>query len=258
MINFKLILALIFIFSCYQTQAFADQIIKIRVTEFPPNYFRDKNGHWKGLGVELSSTIAKSAGFKPVFKNEPWARALESMKEGSIQYMTNMKKTDERSEFINWIGPVREGEVRLIVKKVNENLPIKTLNDFITVSKNKKRKFGYQEGFAYTEAFQRRFENDPEFKNIFEPIQTGELNFKKVMAGRILGFFETTISAEYRIKNDPDYKELVSHPFVLRRTPVYHGVSKKGVDGETLQKLLGAFDKSQKNGNIQRIIKKYQ
>ncbi|MEB8431918.1 transporter substrate-binding domain-containing protein [Cocleimonas sp. KMM 6892] len=258
MIHIKRILTFLIILSCYHTQVFAEQMIKIRVSEFPPNYYKDANGDWTGLGVELASAIVKKAGFEPVFINEPWARALESMKEGGLQYMTNLKKADGRSAFINWIGPVRNGEVRLIVKKSNEHLPIKSLNDFITISNNKKSKFGYLGNMEYTEEFKKRFASDPEFKESFEPIQSAELNFKKVMAGRIIGFFETTISAEYRIKNDPDYKELATHPFVLRRTPVYHGVSNKGVDKETLDKLRKAFDTLQKDGNIEKIVQKYQ
>ena len=62
-----LILVLLFLFPCFQDNvAAADEVINIRVTDFPPNYYKDENGNWTGLGVELSSIIVKTAGFKTI------------------------------------------------------------------------------------------------------------------------------------------------------------------------------------------------
>ena len=208
--------------------------------------------------MELSLLVVKTAGLKPDLVELPWKRGLIYMEHGKIQYMTNLAKTEERSKYMRWIGPFRRSSMVLIVKKGNEDLPIRSLDDIITVSRDRDKHFGLQVGIYYSEGFQRRIKSDKDFAEIFDCVGKGELNFKKVVHDRILGFFEAADSARYRIKNNPDYKDLAIHPFVLTRFPVYHGVTKNGVDDKTYKKLCDAFRELEQNRAFQPILDRYE
>ncbi|MFE8070468.1 transporter substrate-binding domain-containing protein [Marinobacteraceae bacterium S3BR75-40.1] len=232
--------------------------LKVRVTDFPPNYYQGPDGHWQGLSVELAAAIIERAGYRPVFVEQPWARGLKSMRSGTLHYMTNMQRTAERSEYLNWLGPVRQDEMVLIVHAKDRAMPVDSLEDMVRVCHQRKKRFGYQPGVFYSEEFERRIGQDPEFAACFEAISQGELNFRKVMTHRILGFFESRIAAIYRMQNNPDYRALALHPFVLSRSDVYHGISQAGVAPDVLKRLRQAYLALVNEGTLAEIVDRYQ
>ncbi len=240
----------------FSMNAFSQEVLKVRTAEWPPLYYQDNNENWTGLDVELMRALLKEAGMTPQFRKQPWARGLKDMKDGKTKLMMNLSKTEERSEYMHWIGPVREVPgMALIVKKGNESFPIKNLEDLTNVARNK-GKFGYQRGAHYSNEFNKRI-NDPEFAKYFEIISRAKLNAKKTLAGRILGFFESPLVMKYRIKNHVEYQNLAVHSFRFTREPgssnVYFGVSKAGVNMKTVNKLQAAFQKCNSNGTFQKI-----
>ena len=131
------------------------------------------------------------------------------------------------------------------------------MDDIIKVSKKLKRKFGHQIGAFWSEEFNSRLDKDPIFADCFEQVPKGEHNLKKLKNDRIIGFFEDKQGVEYRIKNDQDYAGVAIHSFILTRRPTYFGVSKKGVDIETLNKIFIAYEKLTLDGTFDRIRKKW-
>ncbi len=241
-------------------QSIAQDTIRVRLTEWPPNYYQDASGDWTGLDVEIMKAIMKTAGLKFQFVNEPWVRGLKNLEHGETHMMMNMSKTDERSAYINWIGPVRATSgMGLIVKKENVSLPIKTLDDLVAVAKDKGKKYGFLRGAFYSQEFNDRINNDKEFQQYFEPISRSELNIRKTIGNRILGFFESLLGMKYRIINNSKYNELVVHPFRFKSdsSGIFIGVSKKGVDPETLKRIQKSFEKNKENGTIKLIIEKW-
>ncbi|MFP3977540.1 MULTISPECIES: substrate-binding periplasmic protein [Marinobacter] len=237
--------------------AFAENTLKVRVTDFPPNYHLDSQGRWTGYSVEIASRIIERAGYRPVFLDQPWERGLRSMQIGTLHYMTNMSKTPERSEYIEWIGPVYLDEMVLVVSKDNKNLPITSLDDLVKESRARGMKYGYQSGVFYSHEFETRMKNDPEFADSFEAVSKGELNYLKVANGRILGFFESRIATAYQIRHLPAYRRLAIHPFALSGSELYHGISRAGVDDSTLAQLREAHRQLESEGEIQKIIEQY-
>ncbi len=241
--------------------AVADQFIKIRVADWPPSYFKDNTGKWTGIDVEVAEYIVKSAGFKPEFEEMTWSRGLQNLKDGNVQIVCNMVKSEERSQFINWVGPYKYDTANLVVRKDNINLPINTFDDIITFYKSKKIKFGCLQDADFGKQFHSRMENDPEFKNCFYITPLHNSLLKMTVAGRLIGFFESPVEVAYKIKNIPEYKELAIHRLKAGRTKLesgaYIGLSKKGVSRETYDFLNIAFIEGIKNGSIQKIINKW-
>lgn len=240
------------------SHAYAQMMITVRVADFAPNYFKDDAGRWTGLDVELAEAIITAAGFEPKFEVLPWSRAMNYMKEGNIQYMTNLYKTDERSEFMYWIGPVRVEDMGLIVHKDNISLPINSLDDLVNVTRLYHRRFGIQQDIVYPDNVMQRMNENPEFKNCFESVSEVDHNLRKTEYKRILGFFESVPGMRYRLHTDPEFRDLTVHPFVLKKEEVYHGVSMAGVSSDMIKKFQDGYSRCVADGTIQRILEKWQ
>ncbi len=227
-------------------------VIRMRVTEYAPASYRDANGQWTGLDIELARAITEKAGFKLEFVELPFSRGLKELEEGTSHLMANLSQTPERAQFMAWIGPERTTKMGLIVKEGDEQWPIKTLDDLVAICTEKKAKFGIQADVFYSDEFNTRMQ-DPNFSRCFENVADGELNPEKVRTVHILGFFEETNTMRYQIANNARYKGLALHAFVLSSEEVYFGVSLKGVSPDTLEKLRAAFESLEKDGTLEAI-----
>jgi polar amino acid transport system substrate-binding protein len=227
-------------------------ILRLRVTEYAPASYRDANGQWTGLDVELARAMVEKAGFKLEFVELPFSRGLMELEDGTSQLMANLSQTPERAQFMAWIGPERTTKMGLVVKEGNEQWPIKTLDDLVTLCTEKKTNFGIQKDVFYSNEFNTRMQ-DPNFSRCFEYVADGELNPEKVLNARILGFFEETHNMRYQIASNPRYKGLALHAFILNSEEVYFGVSLKGVSPDKLAKLRAAFAALEKDGTLEAI-----
>ena len=79
--------------------------VKVRVIDLPPHYIKDGSGKWHGLAVELAEALLKEARCKPIYQILPWGRALVEMKNGENDMMMNLNMTNERKEFMYFVGP---------------------------------------------------------------------------------------------------------------------------------------------------------
>ncbi len=228
-----------------------EQAIKVRVSNWPPKYFQDKEMNWVGVDVEIINAIIKEAGFKVEYQTLPWARGILYLQNGKIDIIPVFSITEERKAYVRWIGPYRNTTINLIVKKDDE-MKINSLNDMIKLSVERGIKFGHQNKAYFSKEYNDRLTTDPDFKKCFEIISNQENNLRKLKAGRILGFMDEKGTMKYRIKNDPEYSDIKIHPFMLDRSPAYIGVSKK-TPPEIYSKLKKAFNKVEKKGILEKI-----
>ncbi len=94
-------------------------IIKLRVNDSPPSYFKDSSGNWTGFVVEQGNAVIKAAGCKAEYRKAPWGRGLLLLEEGEIDMMGIMSITEERKRFTHFIGPHYSEIMRLVVAKDN-------------------------------------------------------------------------------------------------------------------------------------------
>jgi ABC-type amino acid transport substrate-binding protein len=225
--------------------------IRVRVTQFAPNYFM-QDGQWTGLDVQLAEAVIKEAGYQPEYHELPWSRALAYMQGGQIDMMMNVTRTPDREEFMHFVGPERVSKRVLVVRREHLNLPISGLDDLPKTAERTRIPIGIQQDAKYSEAFDARYRQDPEFARHFEPVPHGALLPKKTSAGRNLGFFEDENYVVWQARSNPEFQDLAIHAFVLSSDPVYFGISKR-IDAARLKKLDAAFQKLEKNGTLARI-----
>jgi len=147
--------------------------------------------------------------------------------------MLNMSITDERSNYINFIGPQLDETVVLVIKK-GDNFKIESLDDLKKLPKG----IGVDRGRVYGKAFEKKRATDKELKNCLDEVAEVDTNEKKLTAGRISVFLGFGYSVFYQIKTNPLYKDFTVHPFVVNQDWVYFGFSKKAVPPNQLQKLV--------------------
>jgi ABC-type amino acid transport substrate-binding protein len=248
--------ALVLLFVAPHGFAYGADIIRVRVTDFAPNYFIN-NKHWTGLEVELAEALVAEAGFSIEFVNLPWSRALAYMQNGQLDVMMNLSRTPDREAFMNFIGPERISTRVLIMRRENLDLHIDNLDQLVEAAQARDLKIGIQKDAKYSDEFDSRLTSDPSFAAHFDQVSQGALLAKKTRAGHNLGFFEDLNYAAYQLKHSPDFADLAIHPFVLSVSPSYFGLSKRLAPAK-FDRLQAAFERLEKNGTLARIRARWE
>lgn len=227
----------------------------IRVSESPPSYYKNSNGEWEGIQVDIFKALMKEAQIDFDFIDLPWARALKSIKDGKIDLMSVLTKTPERQKYIDFIGVSYYEQMILVVKNNNLSLKIKTIEDVFKMDK----KIGVLTKAHYP-IITDLINKDSSYKKYFIEVTSYHLNAAMTRKGRILGFFDNKPSALWKIKNSsqfPDYNGLAVHDFSLTSPyNLYVGASFK-LDKETRFKLRNILKKMNDNGLIAKTINKW-
>ncbi|MDO6822927.1 ABC transporter substrate-binding protein [Marinobacter sp. 1_MG-2023] len=233
----------------------ATESLDIRVGNFYPNYYKNSEKQWEGLDVEMAVALVERAGFTPNVVEIPWSRALIMARQGQVDVLVNVNITEERSEYLHWIGPERYTQMSLVVTRENAALPISSLDDLVAQCQSLGLKFGIQPDVAYGDEFAERLRSDDVFKACAEEL-VGPQNDDKVLLGRLLGYFDEPLDILAERRRNPDYG-LVVHPFTVIKEPVFFGVSKASVTADELKRLLVAYQSLVADGSLEAIDRKW-
>ncbi|WP_299872618.1 ABC transporter substrate-binding protein [uncultured Cocleimonas sp.] len=247
------LLVLFFSISNLSSASAESCILKARVTNIPPLYYKDDSGEWSGLTVDLANVLLNEVGCKGDFESISWSRSLDLLKTGGIDMMMNLSKTKDREKFIHFIGPQSIETAQLLTKK-NIAIDINSLEDF----KKLPGIVGYQQGSFYGKEFHEKLKSDPEFNGKFEVVFSQEFNLNKLKSDRIIGILGQNysgVSAQKDLLNSNEYKV---HPYIIHHNEVYFGFSKKSVLPEIISKLNEAYDRATNNKEFHRVIESYK
>ncbi|MCP4164110.1 MAG: amino acid ABC transporter substrate-binding protein [Deltaproteobacteria bacterium] len=256
------IIQIVVFISCISYSANAEPI-KVRFPESYPVSFKTSKG-FKGMDVEVIKLILSRAGLEFKTVSWPFKRSLYSMKTGEIHVMTNLVKNEKRSEYMHWIGPVRYTSIGLIVLKKNRDLKIQNSDDLIRVSKETGRKIGSLIGGSYSDYYDNRLISDHSFKESFEFVAYVEQNYKKLNAGRIIGFLYDDFEVKCLI-NKPQKKgseklvdKFVIHSFRVEGSEggAFIGLSRK-LDRNTVKKIKASYRNIFNNGSFEEVYYKW-
>lgn len=230
--------------------------ITIRVPDrntYHPFFIQSQNGKWGGLSIELAEALLQESGHTPVYEPRPFIRGLKSVQQGKIDMMLNMTITEERRQFMHFIGPQLDESVFLVVLK-DSNFLITSLDDL----KKLPQPIGVERGKVYAKDFEKKRAEDEAFKNHLDEVTEIDKNESKLAAGRISGFLGFGYNVFYQIKTNPLYKDFTVHPFTISQDWVYFGFSKKSVSKERLREFQEAYDRANKKRVFEKIRKRYR
>lgn len=239
------VIFLIVIQVLFVTSTLADCALNLRVNDSPP-YYSLEGKVYRGLFVEQAESLASLVGCSVSTTKAPWARSLRLLQDGEIDMMANMSITDERKEFLRFIGPHHFEEIVLIVSDESD-FKITSHADLLELPGS----IGIERDAYYGPEFQKLLDQ-PEAKKKWTWF-TGENQYsldERVRLGRLSGFLDVA-KPKYRSKG------LKYHPFVINSSPVYFGFSKKSVSAERFRQLESAF-KDKGKAQFRDISLKYK
>jgi len=223
--------------------------------DFPAAYMKDNN--WEGMDIALIKEVFLRAKLNYHIVEMPFKRSLAQIQNGKVDLIPNLVKNEERSIYLDWLGPVRITCIGLVVLKKDENMPIETVDDLIEVAQQKKKKFGYVNGASYSELFDYRLKNDPSLAEVLYILNDNTLKLEMLKVGRMIGFFSDEFEIRQRILDQEyshKYEGLVLHSYRIEQscTGAYFGLSKK-IDSRDYQKLIMAFHSMKDDGTFAKI-----
>jgi polar amino acid transport system substrate-binding protein len=241
--------------ACADARADERAEMTVRVANnYPPYIFKDEQGAWAGIEVEMARALVEEAGYKAKFVEIPWNRSIEQLKTGALDIVLTLSKTPERAEFTHFFAPSTFEQMVIVVLEENAHAldAVKTLDDLVA-----KGRYGINQKVHYTEEFTQRWDADPAFRKRFDPVTNPKLNMKKVKRKRLLGYFRDKLSIEYWIKTSPEYAGLtfIEVPF-FPAVPVYFGISKH-TDPAKIEALRTAHAALTERAAFQAILDKW-
>ncbi len=176
--------------------------IVIATGEYPPWISQSlKHG---GYVSHIVSEAFKREGYTAKFRYYPWARAYETAKKGGDIYVSSFWfNLEERATHFYYSDPV------MVEKTVFFHLKSLQVKNWTTLADLKNYTIGVTRGYTYT----KEFWNMGNEKHLtFETVCSDEINFRKLLGGRI-DLYPTGMVAGFGIlhdKFDPALKDLIT------------------------------------------------
>ncbi len=144
----------------------------------PPYIFKDNKGQIKGIMVDLLEDAVKRLGYELEWRNIPFARSLQLLKQKKPVIVPRMRKTEEREAFTKYLGPVAFTGTRVLflVRKKDKDL-LGSYDDLYKYSIGVKRGTTYSGRFDKDMGIQKIFSIDD--KNMAQMFDAGRF---KIMA----------------------------------------------------------------------------
>lgn len=155
-------IALLLVISLSSVVMAAPPVLKIAVAEdFPPFYFKDSDGTFKGISYEVATHIFNKLGYKIEITQMPSMRVmLSALKDGLQHVSINLTATDERSELAYFTKTPHVFESQHLITRADSQISfngdLHALSDY---------RFGPIFGWTYGPKFDRSTNLDKEFVN---------------------------------------------------------------------------------------------
>lgn len=217
---------------------------------FPPLEYEDENGHADGAAVEIVRTVLSEMGYKVSVEVLPWSRSLGLVKEGKADAIFTAYKNPEREAFLDFGNEILIPQVCSLYIKAGSD---KTFNGDV------RELIGQRVGILNTISYGQIFDRAKDELGIkTERVDSLDLNFKKLVAGRLDYVISNRYSAQIEIDAlglEKDVKELV---MPVEVTPSYIAFSK----ARQLTGLRDKFDVAlrdlKKSGRYYKILERYK
>lgn len=245
MLNIRAFIFLVFIFSSFHANACK---LVVHVINYPPLAIKDKNDNWSGLNFKYLDPLFKEANCKYKLFETPFARGVSLAKNGTIDLLLNISKTDEREKHLHFIGPQRIETIRLATKKgtipqLRKWSDLEKLNSVLI----------WQTGAFFGDRIVEVMEKNKSLSNKLLYIADNTVMIDLIKRGRADGFFVEENFFNYKSKTSNDYKNLEGHPLIIHSENVYFAFSKKSVSPEILERFQQAYNRLVEKNVLQNI-----
>ena len=242
-------LFLILLLNC--NSSFGCELV-IRFVQYPPLSYLDENKQWRGMDIEIVQELLKRVDCSYKLTSLTWVRAIDSLKKGNIDLMSNVSKLPKRKAFAYFIGPTRNEQIVLVSLK-SAPVTIKNLREFNTLGKP----IAIQRGAYYGDTFADILAKTPNSKAHYLTIPINAVKFSLMLRSRISGFIEEKVNVVHKLKTIPEFNKLSLHFETLHNNPVYFALSRNSITPALFAKMEKAFANMQQDRTLENIQAKY-
>lgn len=216
---------------------------------FPPLEFEGPDKKVTGAAVEVVREVMRSISHTVTVDLLPWPRALGAVKDGSADAIFTAYRTPEREKFLDYSNEVLVPQVVSLYIKRGSGRTF--TGDFQELAP-------YVIGTLSTISYGKGFDAAREkYKLKTDRVDTLELNFKKLIAGRLDYVISNRYSAQYVITELGIDKEVQELTVLVEVTPSFVAFAKT----PRAAKLIEAFDAGlrelKRNGRYDAIMERF-
>jgi polar amino acid transport system substrate-binding protein len=234
------------VFACSKT---------LRWNDDPPFTYSDERNPEKvqGISVDTVREILQSLNCELKLVKMPWARALESLKNGQIDIISGAFKTPERQEFAHFSSIDEHSPNILFLRKGEE--PKWALNSLADIAAST-FKLGTQINVSYSREFDLLKEQEAFSKRLFT-VSDRESLWKMLELKRVDGVIADKITGLIELKALGFKDKIVPSSLVISNDPSYFAFSKQTTSEEFVQQFDKMFSELISNGTINKIENHY-
>lgn len=210
--------------------------------------FNRKTNHVEGIDIDILREIFSRNGLELVSYITPWDTALRMIKEGACDMIPNISRDAEREKTMNFSASYRNEESFGFYVRSGAGLHLSRLEDL------RGKRVGIIQGYTYFPAFDR----DAAIRK--EPSLNEETLFKRLLKGQVDAVIMDRYSGDYHLNSRLKGQGLERSGYVetVRRENVSNMAFTKARDLSAVIALFnGSFQELQKDGTVDRIVKKY-
>ncbi|QJB56713.1 transporter substrate-binding domain-containing protein [Pseudodesulfovibrio sp. zrk46] len=221
------------------------QDVAVGLDHFPP-WKVVENGSFNGIDVEMTKALLAEVGMTPTFIECPWARCLNLMQVGKLQFLSGVLKRPEREKYLLFIEPPYKTKSAKVFYRLKTSQDIKSIDDLHG------KIIGVQRNAKYFNEFDNR-------ENLMkEEVNDDKFNFLKLANGRVDTVLSTESQGDYLVSTLGLGHLMTKATYRHDETvPVYFAVSKRSALAGKIDELNAAAKRLKDNGTFDAIIRNY-
>lgn len=227
--------------------------LRVGYNDWPPYAWRDQQGEAQGLDVELLRAFAEHLGCEVIFINVPAKRSHQMLKSGSLDMMMGATKTAKREEYALFSAAYRDEEVRLFV--LDEKKDKIQLTQWQDIFSQKLRLLVPISGWYGVDYEHTRQRLEQEHLLILSP--DADKSVQMLTYGRADLIIGDAMAMPYIASQHQGVRLSPLKP-VLDRNQIHLMLSKQTLSSAQLKQFNAAIKALSTNGEIARIVYKWQ
>jgi len=221
------------------------------VYEVYPPYEYYENGSLTGRDYEIIKEICRRTGVTPEFRERPWKRAIQEVKDGTSDAIFSLVKTEEREAFLYYPSEPLSYESYIFIARKGSGIKINSLNDLKGKTVGVCCDYSYYNEFDNNKGFTREYTKDDSHQLL--KLAGGRMDVA-IINHQVYLFTVRGLGKDFADKFEIlDYKK-------APEIPMYVAFSKaRGKNAEELSRQFShEIRKMKKDGSYLRILKKYK
>lgn len=233
---------------------YCKKILKIGWESWKPYQYEDEKGNLTGLDIELLKLIVSKTDYELDFRKIPWIRQLKDLEKGKLDLASGASKTKEREKFAYFTDSYRTESVKLyVLKDESDKYDFKELKDIFYTN----FVLGVSKGYYYGETVNRYLKNNSGIKKRIQEVANDTYNYRKLLKGRIDGFFADPVSFSAIIRKNNLQNKIKEHSLDVYSSEIFIMLSHNTMSKKIADELNHALKTVKLNGEYQKILKRY-